>query len=655
MRDGRVIRALRARPGLSTLLATGGALLALLPHPAFPQPARDLAPFEEQVLFRADLDPGYACYRIPAVVTTTRGTLLAFAEGRKENCGDATDIDLVLKRSTDGGRTWGPLQVVDPGDGDTHGNPAPVVDRRTGRIVLATTYNKGREDAGNCDVPCDRTPHLQHSDDDGLSWSRPRDLSAQIRPRGWNSWYATGPGHGIQLAGGPRRGRLVIGVNAESHDGGHTSANHAALVLSDDGGEHWRLGALDSYPVGSDDTYRQKPSELTLAERGDGAVYVNGREQNGTELGNRDEAVSRDGGASFTAPFRALPGLYSPMVQGAVAPLRPGRWLLSLPADPDRRRTMTIRSSYDQGRTWESAELGRRVTADWSGYSDMAVIAPGTTGLLYEAGKADARQEIRFARFTEEWLGLRRDPGPTTPDRAPGGRDGQLLGAPRLVGGRFGGALSFDGKDSAVRVPYRPSLPLGTRDFTAVLWFRYRAGRGEQPFLWMGGMGGAPQVALRGEPGERRIAGQVTAVTGAGPARTVTVRSAGAYDDGKWHQLALRRTGDQVTLTVDGVSTVAPGVPGTVARNSTFGVHVGQKPDGRASLTGDLDEVRVYGRALTDGELRALRGANALPGAPERRGVSGEAPGAGTAGREPVLWLPLDRIRRVGGPDRSGG
>ncbi|MEU7134424.1 sialidase family protein [Streptomyces sp. NPDC046261] len=615
-----------------------GALLALCLTPAAAgEPGASLAPasagFEEQVLFKAGREPGhgYACYRIPAIVTTTRGTLLAFAEGRKDNCGDATDIDLVLKRSTDGGRSWEPLRIVDPGHGDTHGNPAPVVDGRTGRIVLATTYNEGRRDAGNCEVPCDRTPHLRYSDDDGLSWSRPRDLTPRIRPAGWNSWYATGPGHGIQLARGPHRGRLVIGLNAESHDGSRTSANHAALALSDDGGAHWRLGAVDTHQVTTDRTYRQKPSELTLAERSDGAVYVNGREQDGTELGHRDEAVSRDGGASFAAPFRALPDLYSPMVQGAVAPLWPGRWLFSAPADPDRRRTLTIRSSYDQGRTWESAERGRRVTADWSGYSDMTVIGQGTTGLLYEAGKADARQEIRFARFTEGWLGARRGPDPTTPDRAPGGRGADVLGGGRPVGGRFGAGLGFDGEDDAVRLPFRASLPLGARDFTAALWFRYRATEagGEQPLLWMGGVGGAPQVALRGEPGQGRIAGQVTALAeGPGPSRTATVRSTGGYGDGRWHHLALRRTGGKLTLTVDGVSSAVPDVPGSVSRNSTFGVHLGQKPDARAFLKGDLDEVRVYGRALADGELSALRATNAPP----------------ARGDAAVLWLPLDRL-----------
>ncbi|MFF3763217.1 exo-alpha-sialidase [Streptomyces sp. NPDC001922] len=601
-------------------------------------PAAARSGFEQQVLFKASQDPGYACFRIPAVVRTVRGTLLAFAEGRVLNCGDAADIDLVLKRSTDGGRTWGPLQVVDDGAGDTHGNPAPVVDTRTGRILVATTYNEGRDDSLSCAVPCDRTPHLQYSDDDGATWSPPRDLTEAIRPPAWNSWYATGPVHGIQLTRGRHAGRLVFGVNAESHDGARITANHAALVHSDDGGRTWRVGALDTWPVAPDGTFRQKPSEMTLLERSDGAVHVNGREQDGTDLGHRTYAVSRDGGENFAAPFRALPDLITPMVQGAVLRLRSrdrdgySRLLFSAPADPDRRRTMTIRSSYDEGRTWESADRGKRVTADWSGYSDLVALSDDEVGLLYEGGTADARDEIRFARFTEEWLGPRRAPDPTTADRALWARGASVLGGAAEVAGRFKGALSFDGGDDAVRLPFRESLRLGAGDFTASLWFRYTATTGDQPFLWMGGVGNRnPQVWLRGEPSRGRVTGLITTADGARPAATAVVNTPGAHNDGAWHHLALRRTGGRLLLAVDGAEVTAPDVPGTVSRSSTFGVHLGQSADSRAWLTGALDDVRVYDRALSDEELERLR----------TRG--------GPIGRLPVLWLPLDRVRPADG------
>ncbi|KUL53078.1 exo-alpha-sialidase [Streptomyces sp. NRRL S-1521] len=619
------LRPFRAATAVLTAVAVG----ALLPAPAARAAERGPA-FEQQVLFKASQDPGYACFRIPAVVRTVKGTLLAFAEGRVDNCGDAGDIDLVLKRSHDGGRTWGPLQVVNEGAGDTHGNPAPVVDRESGRILLAETYNTGRTDAGNCAIPCDRTPHLQHSDDDGRTWSRPRDLSDEILPEEWNSWYATGPVHGIQLTRGRHAGRLAFAVNAESYEHGRISANHAALIVSDDGGDHWKIGAKDSYPVADDGTFRQKPSEMTLTERPDGAVYVSAREQDGTDLGHRSHAVSRDGGDSFAAPFRAIPDLYTPQVQGSVLRFG-GRMLLACPADPDRRRTMQIRSSYDGGRTWDSVDRGTTVTTDWSGYSDMVHADSRHVGLLYEGGAVDARDEIRFARFTEDWLKPRRGPDPTTPDHAPGARAAAVLGGAGRTEGRFGGALALDGTDDAVRLPFRTRLPRGAGDFTASLWFRYSATSGEQPLLWMGGIGNnQPQVWLRGEPASDRITGLMTTRQGSTPPRSASVRTTGAYNDGRWHHVVLRREREagegRLTLFLDGNPVTVADVPGSVSRTSPFGVHVGQRLDSRAHFTGAIDDVRVYGRALSDAEVADL-------------GAGGSA-----VKRDTVVRLPMDRV-----------
>ncbi|MEU3979106.1 sialidase family protein [Streptomyces sp. NPDC026672] len=614
-------------PLRAALAAVCTAAVLLVPaEAAHSQPAAAAPQFEQQILFKASQDPGYACFRIPAVVRTTDGTLLAFAEGRVLNCGDAADIDIVLKRSTDGGRTWGPLQVVDRGGGDTHGNPAPIVDRDTGRILLAETYNTGRTDSAGCSVPCDRTPHLQYSDDDGLTWSAPRDLSPEILPPDWNSWYATGPVHGIQLTRGRYAGRLVFGVNTETWDGSRVSANHAALIVSDDGGDHWRIGARDTWPIAADGTFRQKPSEVTLAERADGSVLVSGREQDGTDLGHRAQTVSRDGGTSFTTPFRALPDLYTPQVQGSL--LNVGdRVLLSCPADPDRRRTMMIRSSYDGGRTWDSVDRGTVVTTDWSGYSDLVGIGRGTVGLLYEGGAVDARDEIRFARFTEDWLRPRRGPDPTTADLAAGARRAAVLGGARETDGVRGGALEFDGTDDAVRLPYDGRLPLGTGDFTASLWFRYSATTGEQPLLWMGGIGTTqPQIWLRGEPESGRLRGLITVRDGATAVRTAAVATTTAYNDGQWHRVVLRRGGGQLSLSVDGTVSSVADVTGSVSRNSPFGVHIGQRMDSRAFFTGSIDEVHLWNRALTDAELAA--------------------PGAHRGSPDTVLYLPLDRVTR---------
>ncbi|MFI6931351.1 exo-alpha-sialidase [Streptomyces sp. NPDC050287] len=613
----------RLRPTLAAAVTATALALAVSPTPVHARSDSRAPEFEQRVLFTPSQDPGYACFRIPAMVRTVDGTLLAFAEGRVVNCGDAADIDIVLKRSTDGGRTWSPLQVVNDGGGDTHGNPSPVVDRATGRVLLAETYNTGRPDAENCSVPCDRSPRLQYSDDDGLTWSAPRDLSAETRPARWNSWYATGPVHGVQLTHGPHAGRLVVGVNSETWDGSRVTANHAALVVSDDGGDHWKVGATDSWPVPADGAFRQKPSELTLTERADGSLLVSGREQDGTGLGHRTQAVSLDGGGTFAAPFAALPDLYAPQVQCATLPFR-GRVLLSCPADPDRRRTMMIRSSYDGGATWDSVDRGAVVTADWSGYSDLAPVDEDTVGLLYEGGTVDAHDEIRFARFTDDWLGPRRTADPTTADLAPGGLPAAVLGGARKTDGALGGALGFDGADDAVRLPYRSQLPLGTKDFTVSLWFRYTAPCGEQPLLWMGGVGNyQPQVTLRADPAGHRLRGQITVRDGARTVRAADVSGTAAHNDGTWHRVALRRGGNRLTLFVDGTAVGGTAdVTGSVSRNSPFGVHIGQRMDSRAFFTGAIDDVRVWDRALTDAELAART-----------------APVT-----DLVLWLPMDRV-----------
>jgi len=148
---------------------------------------------------------GYRVFRIPAIVVSNRGTLLAFCEGRRDGGGDSGDIDLVRKRSFDGGKTWGPLGVVWDDGPHTCGNPCPVVDRSTGTIWLHLTRNDGRDhqraiDAGTSREP--RTAWGTKSADDGATWSEPVNISPAVRKPHWR-WYGTGPCNAIQ----PRSGR----------------------------------------------------------------------------------------------------------------------------------------------------------------------------------------------------------------------------------------------------------------------------------------------------------------------------------------------------------------------------------------------------------------------------------------------------------------
>ncbi|HEY6739824.1 MAG TPA: sialidase family protein, partial [Actinopolymorphaceae bacterium] len=282
---------------LLALLATAAGAGAV-PTAASPTPR-----FDEQVLYEAGTS-GYSCFRIPAIVRTTKGTLLAFAEGRVNDCSDTGDIDLVLRRSTDGGRTWGPIQVVIEGNGDTRGNPSPVVDEESGRIALLSTRNPGADQHI-------REPFLQYSEDDGVTWTEPENITDDISKPEWLWWYGTGPVHGIQLKRGPHAGRLVV----PSYFGeGPGEPAGVVLVYSDDGGLTWQRGAIDRH-----EGTTLHPGENTIVELVDGRIYDSAREGGSTpEPGHRAYAISSDGAASFEAPFVTEHQLQMPTVQAAM-------------------------------------------------------------------------------------------------------------------------------------------------------------------------------------------------------------------------------------------------------------------------------------------------------------------------------------------------
>ncbi|MFG3705959.1 LamG-like jellyroll fold domain-containing protein [Micromonospora sp. NPDC047670] len=577
-------------------------------------PAR--AALVEQTLFQRDTF-GAACYRIPALIRTKAGSLLAFAEKRISGttwCNDVGHIDLVMRRSTDNGRTWSAQRVVLEGtDGSpttpaTRGNPAPVVYRKLagapdtgapdGRIVLLTTYNPSTTSRP-------RTPYVQYSDDDGSTWSTARSIAAQIDKPEWG-WYATGPSHAIQLTRGAHAGRLVAGVNFTDGSGRHG----AALVHSDNGGADWQLGATD---IRSDDL---DPQELSLVERTDGGIYAAARTNSQVNGTHRAWAVSRDGGETFAAPFASTPGVTAPGVQGSTLRLRAAdegdrynRILFASPADPTYRRYLTIWSSYDEGRTWSTAPA-KQITADRSGYSDLAELPSGEIGLLYEAGEStgDARDEIRFTRLVESDLGLPDDySGIRTPDLSGLNNDGRLRGGTTYGAGRFDEAATLDGVDDAVQVPFAESLAIDNSDFTATAWIRYGASTGNHAILWAYHQGDHSQLWLRAEPESNRIRGFIQSGS-----VSAVVASARAYNDNAWHHVALQRAGGQLKLWVDGtVAATATAPTGSISPGRPFTMYVGQRLDGAHHFHGQLDEVRLYRRALSGAEIDAIRTSNA--------------------------------------------
>ncbi|MFH9083235.1 exo-alpha-sialidase [Streptomyces sp. NPDC017673] len=354
---------------------------------------------------------GYAVYRIPAVVTTRHGTVLAFAEGRRDGAGDTGDIDVVLRRSTDGGCTWGPLTVVAAGRGHTRGNPAPVADPRTGAVVLVTCANAGNVTEaqimrGEVTPEQGRRVFVQHSLDDGRRFTAPRDITARVTRPGWR-WYATGPGHAVALTRGPHspRGgtpsRLLVPADHSaapppgSRDTGQEPRYYGGHALySDDSGRTWHLGFVDAGYDGVTDA-----NETSAAQLPDGRVYFSSRDQNGTAPGNRLDTYSGDGGLTLDRPYAVQPALNAvPVVQGSVLqPRGPGAPLLfSAPSVPTARRALALWASTDAGRTFRRLlTLSGRPAA----YSDLVQLAPDTIGVLYETGVRDPYESLEFRRL----------------------------------------------------------------------------------------------------------------------------------------------------------------------------------------------------------------------------------------------------------------
>ena len=380
------------------MLATGlgGAAAISSVSAAEPPPAATPA---DPAVFASGTD-GYHTFRIPALLEAADGTLLAFAEGRVNGRGDSGDIDLVLRRSEDGGRTWGDLEVVWSDGANTAGNPCPVLDRGTGTIHLLATRNLGTDhepriiDGTSTGT---RTVWVLSSADHGRTWTEPREITATAKRDDW-TWYATGPGNGIQLERGPHAGRLLVPCDHIERDTRHY---YSHVIASDDGGATWRvLGRTPSHQV----------NECAVAELADGSLLLNMRNY---DRSKRARAISRstDGGSSWSEVVRE-PALPEPICQAAMVAIDEGRTLIfSNPASADRRERMTVRTSRDGGRTWSEGLL---LHPGASAYSSLATLAPRASAAdatpivacLYEAGASHPYESIRFRALDRAALGL---------------------------------------------------------------------------------------------------------------------------------------------------------------------------------------------------------------------------------------------------------
>lgn len=330
---------------------------------------------------------GYSAFRIPAIVRTANNTLLAFAEARRDGIGDAGNIDLVVRRSEDGGASWGDIIVVWDDAENTCGNPSPVVDRESGRILLLMTWNRGddKERAIMRRKSHDtRRVFICHSDDDGRKWSTPREITSSTKRNEW-AWYATGPCHAIQLQHKSHRGRVVVPCVHSLYEGGRTYYN-AHLIYSDDCGENWHIGAT-----------LKGGNESTVAELANGDIMHNSRWQRGADRYARHYAISRDGALTSGEVVRDAQ-LIEPVCQGSIIGYSTkGRatnhLLFSNPASTRARERLTLRQSRDGGKTWSS---GTVLESGLSAYSDIVIMPRKQVGVLFECGNASPYERIDF-------------------------------------------------------------------------------------------------------------------------------------------------------------------------------------------------------------------------------------------------------------------
>jgi len=344
---------------------TGAVLLAGAAVPAAGLMLRGerVGGFSESVVYAGK-------HRNPAAVLTAGGTLLVFADHRPNMAAGSRD-SLVLKRSTDGGRTWSPPAVVHREDGVRIGDPCPVVDRRTGTVWLLFAKNNAR-----AFVTCSR--------DEGLSWEVPRELAGSVR--------AVGPGRGTQLSSG----RLL----APAFD-----RKGAFCFYSDDGGKSWQRGGSVGRSSGMS----------ALVELADGSVYLNARRSDSTGRA-RPAARSHDGGLTWetVAPEAVLPRVDCRISLVGLAEVRGGQAggvLFCGPAGPGRRN-LTAYVSRDGCRSWEPGRLLKKGSA---GYCDLVVFPDASVGCVYETNRP-AHQSIGFMRFSLDWLGASKD-SPTSKGR----------------------------------------------------------------------------------------------------------------------------------------------------------------------------------------------------------------------------------------------
>lgn len=394
---------------------TAATLAAAVPSTVFGQ--NNSAPLLEKLtLFEGDKG-GYPLYRIPGIVVTKRGTVLAYCEARKNGSNDWGTIDILLRRSTDNGKTWDAPRKIAEVEGPksrnpvaierkqarpedvTYNNPVAIADDKTGAVHFLFCLEYAR---------C----FYLRSDDDGVTFTKPVEITQTFEAfRKHYNWrvIATGPAHGIQL----KKGRLVVPVwlSLGTEGNGH-GPSVTSVIFSDDSGKTWRAGEI----IGLDNPELINPNETVIAQLVDGRVLLNIRSP--SKANRRAIAISKDGATNWSKPIFDEQ-LVEPVCMASMVRFseKPSRLLFVNPNNLTRadgkdtpglgrdRKNVSVRISYDEGRTWP---VTKTLEPGPSGYSDIAVAKDGTMLCLYECNSPEKSKaynaQLTLARFNLTWL-----------------------------------------------------------------------------------------------------------------------------------------------------------------------------------------------------------------------------------------------------------
>lgn len=362
------------------------------------RPAAQPADEVFRTVVRRQGDDGVHTYRIPGLATTNAGTLVAVFDVRHKNATDLPgDIDVGMMRSTDAGATWGKMRAIldfDKAEKDARGNgvgdPAILVDRRTGHILVVALWSNGNR-AWNGSGPGlapDETGQLvlTRSADDGTTWSPPVNITAKVRGRDpkWRLFF-NGPGSGIQL----RDGTLVFAAQFRDAAG----APHSCFIFSTDGGDTWTASA-PAIPT------TPPTSEAQVAELADGSLLLSMRDESrgGKRAWAKYTWAGELGKGTWGGPWFTAP---DPTCMASVLRVPDGPLLFTNPNSAKQRVALMVRASTDDGKTWSA---GRVIDPRPCAYSCLTLLKDGRVGVLYECGDKSTVETLTFARFPRAWV-----------------------------------------------------------------------------------------------------------------------------------------------------------------------------------------------------------------------------------------------------------